>query len=269
MMTPISQRISIITPSFQQAPFLDWTIQSVLRQNYPALEYMVIDGGSTDGSIDVIRSHAARLAWWCSERDGGQTQALNKGFRRCTGEIVGYINSDDMLLPGSLRAVADAFRDDSVEAICGWGIMMSTEGRVRRRWVFPAPTASILRSQSVLMQPSVFWRRTVFDRVGFFDESFRLCMDQEFFARMAARGIVPRLVRKYLSAYRKHANTKTNLGGALGEQEFHRIVREQPSRGQDALWSARSKVLRFALHKATAFLPPYARGTDIHRLMGG
>ena len=106
----------------------------------------------------------------------------------------------------------------------------------------------------------------MFDRIGFFDESFRLCMDQEFFARMAGCGIVPQLVRRYLSAYRRHAKTKTNLGGALGEQEFRRIVREQPPHGHDPVWSFRSKVLRFALHKATAFLPPYARGTDIHRL---
>ena len=261
-------RISIVTPSFQQARFLPWTLRSVLGQNYDDLEYIVVDGGSTDGSLQIIQSHAEHLAWWCSERDGGQTQALNKGFRRCTGDIVGYLNSDDMLLPGCLRMVAHAFEDPSVQAICGWGLMMSEEGLVRRRWVFPEPTASILRSRSVLMQPSVFWRRHVFDRIGLFDESFRLCMDQEFFARMAGSGIVPRLVRRFLSAYRKHANTKTNLGGGLGEQEFRRIVCEQSPSGQDARWRIRSSVLRVVLHKATAFVPPYARGTDIHRLIG-
>lgn len=259
-------RISIVTPSYQQARFLPWTIRSVLGQGYEDLEYFVVDGGSTDGSVEVIRNYESRLSWWCSEPDGGQTQAINKGFRRATGEIVGWVNSDDMLLPGCLHRVAKAFRDPAVQVICGWGVMMSESGHLRRRWVLGQPTASQLRAHSVLFQPSVFWRRSLFGKVGFLDETFRLCMDQDFFARMAEQDVIPRLLPKFLSAYRKHAETKTNLGASVGLEESSRIrsrfagcneVRERPTS-----W----KALRFFWQKATMFVPPYQRGLDIHAL---
>lgn len=261
-MTPL--RISVVTPSFQQARFLPWTLRSVLGQNFEHLEYIVVDGGSTDGSREIIESHAKHLAWWCSERDGGQTQALNKGFRRCTGDVVCYLNSDDMLLPHCLQKVARAFEDPAVEAICGWGIMMSEHGRVRRRWVFGQPTANQLRSRSILFQPSVFWRRSLFDRIGYLDESFRFCMDQDYFARMAEHGVVPRVVRQFLSAYRRHGETKTNLLGPVGAEESRRIVQRQNPAIPPAPETLQSKALRFFWHKLTILSPPYRRGLDVH-----
>src|SRR5881394_195745 len=102
-------KISIVTPSFNQGQFLEETILSVLDQNYPDLEYVVIDGGSTDGSADIIRRYASRLSSWCSERDEGQSHAIAKGFARCSGEILGWLNSDDVLLPGALAEVAAYF----------------------------------------------------------------------------------------------------------------------------------------------------------------
>lgn len=265
----VEPRITIVTPSYQQARYLPWTIRSVVGQGYPSLEYLVCDGGSTDGSVDVIRAAENSITWWCSERDGGQTQAINKGFRRATGEIVGWLNSDDMLLPGCLRTVARAFRDPSVEAVCGWGVMMSQEGRVRRRWVFGQPTAAELRSRSLLFQPSVFWRRRLFDRIGFLDESFRFCMDQDYFTRMAEHGIVPRLVRSFLSAYRKHEQTKTNLIGDVGSAESRVIEARRPAHEPSETESMRSRALRFLLHKATIMVPPYRRGSDVHATCAG
>ena len=263
-MTQAPPRITLVTPSFQQARYLPWTIRSVLGQGYPNLEYLICDGGSTDGSVDVIRSIENRISWWCSERDGGQTQAINKGFRRATGDIIGWLNSDDMLLPGCLRLVASAFADPQIQAICGWGVMMSAEGRVRRRWVFGQPTAGQLRSRSILFQPSVFWRRELFGRIGYLDESFQFCMDQEYFARMAEHGVVPKLVPKFLAAYRKHDETKTSTIAAVGEQESNRIAQRfvtEPSHHPEA---PASVALRFVWHKLLLPIPPYRRGSNLH-----
>ncbi|MBM4009033.1 MAG: glycosyltransferase [Planctomycetes bacterium] len=263
-------RITIVTPSFQQARFLPWTIRSVTAQDYADLEYIVIDGGSTDGSREIIESHAKRLAWWCSERDGGQTQAINKGFRRATGEIVGWLNSDDMLLPGCLRTVASAFKDPSVEAICGWGVMMSEQGRVRRRWVHAQPTARMLCSESLLFQPAVFWRRRLHDAFGFLDESFRFTMDREWFARLAAGGVVPRLLPRCLAAYRAHAATKTSMFGDVGALESERVLalHGKSQSGSDRVswdWRARNRAWKLMLEKAGQVLPPWWRGRDVHR----
>lgn len=265
-MTRAWPRISIVTPSFQQARFLPWTIRSVLGQAYSNLEYFVVDGGSTDGSLETIRAYEQKLSWWCSEPDGGQADAINKGFRRASGDIVGWINSDDMLLPGCLLKVSEAFRDPSTQAICGWGVMMSEAGRVRRRWILGQPTASQLRAHSVLFQPSVFWRRSVFEKVGFLDESFSLCMDQDFFARMGEAGVIPTLVPKFLSAYRKHEQTKTSRGVVAAQHESVRIKARFVTPQTVAQYPPSWIVQRFFWHKLTLLMPPYRRGLDVHAL---
>ncbi len=259
--------ITIVTPSFQQADFLRWTMRSVLGQGYGRLEYIVVDGGSTDGSREIIASQASRLAWWCSERDGGQTQAINKGLRRATGDIVGWLNSDDMLLPGSLHAVARRFSDPSIDAVCGWGVMMSSTGRARRRWVHAQPTAEVLRRRSILFQPAVFWRRSLHDLHGHLDESFRFTMDREWFARLAARGVVPALLPRCLAAYRTHAATKTSTLGDVGAAESARVLAMHGLAGPDHLprfWKMRDRAMRIALEKAGQVLPPWWRGRDVH-----
>ena len=270
MLSTPEPRITIVTPSFQQARFLPWTIRSVTAQDYANLEYLVCDGGSSDGSVDVIRSYAKRISWWCSEYDGGQTQAINKGFQRATGEIVGWLNSDDMLLPGCLRKVAEAFRDPSVEAICGWGVMMSEQGRVRRRWVHAQPTARVLRSEGLLFQPAVFWRRRLHNTFGFLDESFRFTMDREWFARLAAGGVVPRLLPRCLAAYRVHAATKTSMIGDVGAFESERVLKMHGnSKSRPARvswdWRARNRAWQITLEKLGQVLPPWWRGRDVHR----
>ncbi|HXE53871.1 MAG TPA: glycosyltransferase family 2 protein, partial [Tepidisphaeraceae bacterium] len=120
-------RITVVTPSFNQAQFLEATMLSVLDQGYPNLEYMVCDGGSTDGSAELIRRHESRLAWWVSEKDTGQSNAINKGFARATGDLFCYINSDDTLAPGSLTAAAEAFKAGH-EWITGWVMYMEPDG---------------------------------------------------------------------------------------------------------------------------------------------
>lgn len=260
-------RITVITPSFQQARYLSWTMRSVLEQRYPEVEYLVVDGGSTDGSVEVIRSFGDRIAWWCSERDRGQAHAINKGLARATGEIVGWLNSDDMLLPRALDRVAAAFRDPSVQVICGWGVMMSEAGRIRRRWVFPELTTEAVLADAPIFQPSVFWRRTVVDRIGPLDESMQFCLDREYWLRMVVHGIVPKTVRCCLAAYRKHDATKTRQLAEMGRKESEML---QARLGGSACapfgWRLRSVCLRLLYQKLLIACPPMHRGLDVHKL---
>src|SRR5687767_14913471 len=120
-------RITIVTPSFNQAQYLEQTLRSVLDQDYPNLDYIVVDGGSTDGSVEIIRRYADRLSWWVSEKDDGQSHAINKGFARAGGEVFGYINSDDILYPGALDAVARAY-GAGAEWMIGWVMTVEQDG---------------------------------------------------------------------------------------------------------------------------------------------
>jgi len=225
-------QISIITPSFNQADFLDQTIRSVLDQGYANLEYIVIDGGSSDRSPQVIQRYADRLAYWQSEPDRGQPHAINKGLARATGDIVGYLNSDDLYLPGALHAVADAFmRDPQTQWIAG-GVLMFGEPEAmhdpawwRGAWV-PTDAAACIHKNYEAPQPGMFWRRERFDKHGGFDESMRYCFDHEFYARIMVAGCTCRPLQRPVAAYRFHGSSKTVAEGDKFRAEF-KLVRER------------------------------------------
>lgn len=189
-------RISIVTPSFNQVEFLESAIISVLSQNYPNLEYIVIDGGSTDGSIDVIQKYEKQLSYWISESDEGQYFALNKGFRQSTGEIMAWLNSDDELMPRSLRTVAEKFmRFSEVEWVSSlFPVVLNSRGvvvKVARRQgfnreMFYKGVFTDLRPYyyGYIQQESTFWRRSLWDHTGGqLDTSYHLCGDFELWAR--------------------------------------------------------------------------------------
>jgi glycosyltransferase involved in cell wall biosynthesis len=219
-------KISLVTPSFNQAPYLEQTIRSVLDQGYPNLEYVIIDGGSTDGSADIIRRYAGQLKYWVSERDKGQTDALNKGLSHCTGDVFGYINSDDYLYPRSLARVAQAWTE-GVRWMVGWSVYleegdgnwpyMRRETQRRVDWFLDNP----------IPQQSSFWARSLIDQVGPFRTDLHYCFDYEYWMRLRfVAGVSPVGIRQCLSAFRLHDASKTTTVWPKFEDEF-RIIRAE------------------------------------------
>jgi glycosyltransferase involved in cell wall biosynthesis len=212
--------ISIVTPSYNQAQYLDETIQSVLDQGYPNLQYMVIDGGSTDGSVEVIKKYEKHLDYWVSEKDKGQMDALNKGVRRSTGEIFGFINSDDLLYPRALQRVADTW-NLGARWIVGWCKYLELEGSD-----YPyLPRAHGRKVDYFLDNPfpqqSSFWARKYFDEVGLFREDLHYCFDYEFWMRLRFKSTAkPWVVRQCLGAFRYHETSKTVHDWSKSERAF-------------------------------------------------
>lgn len=217
-------RFSVVVPSLNQGRFIEETIRSVLDQAYPETELIVIDGGSVDGTLDVIRRYEDRIAYWVSEKDRGQAHAVNKGFAVATGEIFGWQNSDDLYLPGAFRTVSEeTFRHPRKEIFHGHIKYLDEEGRERdENRAVPVRLFNLLYDGSLVRNQATFFRRDVWERIGGLDEAFRFCMDREFFLRAAHRGAGFRLVPRFLGAFRVHGEAKTH-----GMQEVRRTEDER------------------------------------------
>ena len=219
-------KISIVTPSFRQARFIERTIRSVLSQDYPALEYHVQDGASDDGTPAILERYASRLAGWQSVPDSGQTEAINRGFARTGGEIMAWLNSDDILLPGALAYVADYFdRHPEVDVVYGHRILIDEDDREIGRWVLPPHNDDMLSWADYVPQETLFWRRSIWEKAGArVDESFRFAMDWDLLVRFRAAGA--RIVRlpRFLGGFRIHAHQKTSaVITDVGFREMDRI----------------------------------------------
>jgi glycosyltransferase involved in cell wall biosynthesis len=204
--------VSIVTPSFQQGRFLETTIRSVLEQDYEPIEYVVVDGGSTDESVDVIQRYADRLAWWVSEPDRGQPHAINKGFARATGEYMAYLNSDDTLLPGAISRLAEELaRDRDALVAFGDAEFVDEQGRLIRHGqprVWEVGAMARCGSGSVL-QPASLWRREAWELAGPMDEEYQYVFDTLFFLRVAAAGARATYLPEPLATYRIHDESKS------------------------------------------------------------
>jgi glycosyltransferase involved in cell wall biosynthesis len=202
--------VSIVTPSFNQAPFLETTIQSVLGQDYPNLEYILVDGGSSDGSVEIIKKYADRLAWWVSEPDQGQTDAINKGFARARGQVLAWLNSDDTYVPGAVSAaVAFLQTHPEVGLVYGDANFIDEQGRVIGR--FPAAQTDYHRLRQGYVhipQQAAFFRADLWREVGPLDPSFYFAMDYDLWVRLAARAEI-RYVPQIWANFRLHAHGKT------------------------------------------------------------
>ena len=219
-------RISIVTPSFNQAAFLERTILSVLEQGYSNLEYIIIDGGSTDGSVDIIKKYQERLAYWISEPDRGQAHAINKGLRMATGEWVGWQNSDDIFYPGVFESLArEAAKAPHADLIIGNMNLIDKEDQVLRDIKYVRPTyRSLLAEGMVLTNQAAFWRRRVHGEIGYVDETLDCGFDYEWFLRLlAGRGAAH--VNATWGGLRLHEDTKTSNRQVVFDMEFREIVR--------------------------------------------
>ena len=203
-------RVSIVVPSFQQARYLDEALVSVLEQDYPDLEVLVVDGGSTDGSVEIVRRHEGRLAWWVSEPDGGQVAALNKGFARATGEFLGWLNSDDVLAPGAVRTAVQLFEGDP-DLLLVYGDNDLLDAGSQRTGLLPARPFDILEMlrtfQNHVPQPGSLFRRRALE-LSPLDERGYYYFDFEFVVGVGLRGPVSR-VPEVLGGYRLHEDAKS------------------------------------------------------------
>lgn len=208
--------VSIITPSYQQSAYLESTIRSVLDQDYSRIEYIVIDGGSSDGSVEIIKQHVDRLAYWVSERDAGQADAINKGFARATGDIITFLNSDDYYLPGAVSRIVQAFKENpDAGFVCGQGLWVAADGRA----LFPAPCRlpdepreALDLSGTSIPQPAVFWRESVLAELGGLDASLHFGLDGDFFLRGFGKFPVV-VLPSTLACLRLHENSKSVSAG--------------------------------------------------------
>ncbi|HMH22016.1 MAG TPA: glycosyltransferase family 2 protein [Puia sp.] len=208
-------KISIITPSYNQGQYLEQTIRSVLDQQYPNLEYIIIDGGSKDDSVDIIRKYSPSLSFWVSERDSGQSEALEKGFSKATGELAAWINSDDYYEKDCLFTVARAYRETGFSFFCGTCQMIDTQGKpIRQLHTKNISYRSLIRYWKPHFcppQPSIFFRREILEQLGGFDRSLNYAMDFALWLE-ASRTYRFYQTTENMSYYRVHPASKTGQG---------------------------------------------------------
>ena len=215
--------VTVVTPSLNQAQFLEQTIDSVLSQDYAAIEYLVMDGGSRDGSADIIRRHAHRLAFWQSTPDGGQAAAINAGWTRAQGDVLAYLNSDDYYLPGALAAVVRVFDEHpDVGLVHGQGHWVGRTGKLQQTTRMKPTAQSLVDSLGSLPQPAVFIRRSVFERLGLLDESLHFALDKEYYLRVIGNFPFISLDRP-LACLRMHGGSKSVSSGMKFAPEVLRV----------------------------------------------
>jgi glycosyltransferase involved in cell wall biosynthesis len=215
--------ISIITPSYNQGEFLEETILSVLGQRYPALQYIIIDGGSTDNSLEIIKKYEKELYYWESKKDKGQSHAINKGFKQSTGDILMWLNSDDMLMPNALNYIANLFLKNKEDFYFGNCIRFNEKTTGMESFKSDVVTASrifSLEQSDYIIQSSSFWTRKVYQEVGELNEDLHYGLDWEWFLRVKRRGIKMAAFNKCISLYRVHDSHKTGKGGRKRQEEL-------------------------------------------------
>jgi glycosyltransferase involved in cell wall biosynthesis len=221
-------RISVVTPSYNQAAFLAETIRSVLDQDYPNLEYIIVDGGSSDGSVEIIQRYENRLAWWVSEPDAGQTDAINKGFARASGDILAWLNSDDTYLPGAVAEAAEYLSaNPQAGMVYGDANLIDENGSLLGR--FPARQTDyrrLMRGYVHIPQQAAFFRAELWRKVGPLDPSFFFAMDYDLWVRLAKEAPLHYCPRLWAN-FRLHGQGKTLASDDRCYPEMMRVYRRE------------------------------------------
>jgi glycosyltransferase involved in cell wall biosynthesis len=205
-------RVTVVTPSFNQAMFLEKTIRSVLLQHYPNLEYIVMDGGSKDGSVDIIKKYEKHLAYWTSQKDGGASDAICKGFDRATGSILAYLNSDDLYVAGAIHELVRRLQSTQSDVVYGNTYWIDEEDRtLAERRQTPFSRFAYLYGGADLQQPATFWTAEIYRAAGGMDPSFQCAFDTDIFARFASRRAKFTHVRQFVACARVQHSQKTEL----------------------------------------------------------
>jgi len=224
-------KISIITPSFNQGKYIQSTLDSVLSQGYPNLEYIIMDGGSTDETLDILKRYEGRIIW-TSEPDRGQSHAINKGLRLATGEIVAFLNSDDLYLPGALMSAGQFFAaHPQADWLTGKCRIIDERGvEVRRAitmyknfWLM-VNSYSMLLVTNYISQPATFWKKSLIEQAGYIDENLTFTMDLEYWLRLGQKARLF-VLNQYLASFRTHLESKTRSATQLGSDEEWNLVR--------------------------------------------
>jgi glycosyltransferase involved in cell wall biosynthesis len=254
--------VTIVTPSFNQAQYLEETINSVLGQNYPNIEYIIIDGGSADGSVEVIKKYADRLAYWISEPDKGQTEAINKGFAQANGQILAWLNSDDTYHPeGVAKAVAFLAEHPEVGLVYGDTDFIDESGKVMGR--FPARQtnhARIRRGYVHIPQQAAFWRAELWEQVGPLDPSFYFAMDYDLWVRLSAISEI-KYVPGVWAYFRLHGDSKTIKDDDRCWPEMVRIHRRDGGKWLSVL------TIKYVLRRILAPLVTFRRRSRVAKAM--
>lgn len=247
--------VTIITPSYNQAPYLEQTIRSVLGQDYPHLEYMIVDGGSTDQSVEIIKKYANRLAYWTSQKDNGQAEAINKGLKRANGEIIAWLNSDDYYMRNTVSVAVRTF-EMNPDASLIYGDMLAVDGEGKTLNVLKYKQLSLqdLLCFQIIGQPSVFFRRSALDKAGLLDPTFHFLLDHHLWIRLAQYGKIVHVPQVW-SAARYHPEAKNRARAAEFGHEAFRILKW--AKRQPELADALARVRRRARASAHRFNARY------------
>lgn len=244
-------RITIVTPSFNQERYLERTINSVIEQGYPNVEYMVIDGGSRDGSLEIIKRYESHLAYWVSEPDAGQADAINKGFRMATGDLIAWQNSDDVYMPNALWRLASAYASAARHAVYFGNVyLIDAHDRILREMRFqPFDVGHLMFYDWNLSSQAAFVTRDVLESVGYLQNT-PVCFDWEWFIRLGKAGATFRFIREFLGAYRIHDEAKLNTIRARGDYK-RGVLRQYGVEYSDEPSFRKGHACRRAYYRAT------------------